>query len=277
MSLLFLTHDDKRGAEKLAEDFAAVLRANGEIVTIARVTDEAVCPGKWTLPESPSKPTVALSFGGDGTMLRALAMLSPYDIPTLGVNLGHLGYLTEVEPAEVEDVLPILKSGAFNVTHRMMLSASIGDTHWHAVNEIVVEREHGATVRLEVTIGGEPFTSYAVDGLILSTPTGSTAYNLSARGPILAPTMEAIVITPVSPHMLFDRALVCDPARDGEITLEVAGPRGASLVVDGVDVATLGPGEKLTVAKNSTTAKVVNLGTRSYRRILVTKLGLKRR
>ena len=116
---------------------------------------------------------------------------------------------------------------------------------WRALNEVVVEKhESGHTVRLLAGIAGEPFTSYAADGLIVATPTGSTAYSLSARGPVVSPRHRALLLTPVSPHMLFDRTLVLDPTETVEI--EVAGYRRAGLAVDGQLVATLDDGDVVT-------------------------------
>ena len=167
-----------------------------------------------------SEADLVLSLGGDGTMLRSVRLLEGAAVPLLGLNLGSLGYLTEVEPDRLDEALTKIAAGAvagsWHLDERMMLDVAVNGIHvGRALNEAVVEKaESGHTVRLLARIDGEPFTYYAADGLIVATPTGSTAYSLSARGPIVSPRHRAMLLTPVSPHMLFDRTLVLDPTED---------------------------------------------------------------
>ena len=130
----------------------------------------------------------------------------------------------------------------------------------------------GHTIRLAVSIDGEFFTTYAADGLIVATPTGSTAYSLSARGPVVSPRHRAMLLTPVSPHMLFDRTLVLDPTETVEI--EVAGFRPAALAVDGQRVATLAEGDVVTCRPAAETARFVRLSSHHFHQILKSKFGL---
>ena len=146
-------------------------------------------------------------------MLRTVELLGGAPTVILGVNVGQLGYLTEVEPGGMTGALERYAAGAYEIEERMMLAVDadpVGEApsrSWRALNEATIERrESGHTVRLLVRIDGAPFTSYAADGLIVATPTGSTAYSLSARGPVISPRHRALLLTPVSPHMLFDRA-----------------------------------------------------------------------
>jgi NAD+ kinase len=226
---------------------------------------------------------LVLSLGGDGTMLRAVQLLGDGRAPLLGVNLGWLGYLTEVETGGVEDALERFLSGSANgswsLDERMMLDVIArspqGDPlgRWTVLNEAVVEkRSSGNTVRLALHIDGSPFTSYATDGLIVSTPTGSTAYSLSARGPVVSPKHRAMLITPVAPHMLFDRSLVLDPTEVAEII--VLGHRSASLVADGQSVVDLHDGASVTCRPSERTARFVRFGERRYHQILKAKFGL---
>ena len=223
---------------------------------------------------------LVVSLGGDGTMLRAVRTLDGAPVPLLGVNVGVLGYLTEIEPPQVTDALERFlagsEAGAWHLDERMMLEVSVtGSTTglWRALNEAVVEKhESGHTVRLLARIAGEPFTSYAADGLIVATPTGSTAYSLSARGPVVSPRHRALLLTPVSPHMLFDRTLVLDPIEQVEI--EVAGFRSAELAVDGLLVATLTEGDVVTCSAAATTARFVRLAPHHFHQILKRKFGL---
>ncbi|MBJ7513490.1 MAG: NAD(+)/NADH kinase, partial [Acidimicrobiia bacterium] len=141
------------------------------------------------------------------------------------VNVGQLGYLAEVEPASIATALRRVVAGDYTVDERMMLSVEVeGSTlsgSWRALNEAVLEKSQaGRIVRLDVSINGTFFTTYAADGVIVATPTGSTAYSFSARGPIVSPLHNCMVLTPVSPHMLFDRALVLDPSEEVRFDLK---------------------------------------------------------
>ncbi|MGH9137339.1 MAG: NAD(+)/NADH kinase [Acidimicrobiales bacterium] len=225
---------------------------------------------------------VVVCLGGDGTMLRAVGVLDGAPVPLLGVNLGQLGYLTEVEPAELIDSLERVLSGAdsggWHLDERLMLhvEARRGDEtigHWTALNEVVVEKHAaGHTVHLLARIDGEPFTSFAADGLIVATPTGSTAYSLSARGPVVSPRHRALLLTPVSPHMLFDRTLVLDPAETVEI--EVTGHRLAEVAIDGRLVVLVEPGDVVRCRPADATARFIRFGPYRYHQILKSKFGL---
>ena len=227
-----------------------------------------------------SEADLVVCVGGDGTMLRAVRVLDGAPVPLLGVNVGMLGYLTEIEPPQVTEALERFvagsEAGSWYLDERMMLQVSVAGSAsgtWRALNEAVVEKhESGHTVRLLARIAGEPFTSYAADGLIVATPTGSTAYSLSARGPVVSPRHRALLLTPVSPHMLFDRTLVLDPTERVEI--EVAGFRPAELAVDGQLVARLTNGDIVTCCTADTSACFVRLAPHHFHQILKRKFGL---
>lgn len=222
---------------------------------------------------------LVLSLGGDGTMLRAVSLVAPADVDVLGVNIGHLGYLTEVDPQAVELSLARYFAGEHSIEKRMLLSVSVaanGVTEPivdHALNEAVIEKTApGHTIRLAVTIDGEFFTTYAADALIVATPTGSTAYAFSARGPIVDPEHRALLLTPVSPHMLFDRTLVLEP--DTELSITVVEHREATLTVDGQHTAPLPEGATVTCRASRHSARLVTFGPREFHRILKNKFGL---
>jgi NAD+ kinase len=226
---------------------------------------------------------LAVSLGGDGTMLRTVQLASPLGAPVLGVNLGRMGYLTEVEPSGIEAAFARVAAGDFSVAERMMLSvalrrAAAGDVEEPeaeliALNEAIVEKvAPGRTIRVDVAIAGRPFLTYTADGLIVSTPTGSTAYNLSARGPIVSPSLRAVVVTPISPHMLFDRSLVLEP---GEVVqLQLADGPEAELVLDGTSSRRLAPGDSVTCTAADRPARLVTFGNRDFHAILRAKFGL---
>ena len=222
-------------------------------------------------------------------MLRAVKMLGGSGVPIIGVNVGLLGYLTEVEPPALIAALDRWASGSeaggWRIEERMMLDATLrrsgggdGDSGedvetWTALNESVLEKqEAGHTVRLLVRIDGAPFTSYAADGLIIATPTGSTAYSFSARGPVVSPKHRALLMTPVSPHMLFDRSLVLDP--DEQVEIEVIGHRPVTLSIDGQAAASLTEGDTVVVKASAAVARFVRFGERRFHQILKTKFGL---
>jgi NAD+ kinase len=220
---------------------------------------------------------LVISLGGDGTMLRAVRLIDGTSVPLLGVNLGVLGYLTEIEPPALTSALERFvagrEAGRWHLDERMMLDITTATGTWRALNEVVVEKhESGHTVHLKASIAGEPFTSYAADGLIVATPTGSTAYSLSARGPIVSPRHRALLLTPVSPHMLFDRALVL--AASETVEIEVIGVQSAGLAVDGRLVATLNRGEVVTCRPSAATANFVRFAPYHFHQILKRKFGL---
>jgi len=221
---------------------------------------------------------LVLSLGGDGTMLRSVRLLDGAAVPLLGVNLGALGYLTEVESDQMGDALDRFAAGAevgrWELDERMMLDVMVNGEHiGRALNEAVIEKGvTGHTVRLLARIDGEPFTHYAADGLIVATPTGSTAYSLSARGPIVSPRHRAVLLTPVSPHMLFDRSLVLDPSE--VIEIEVSGHRSAQVSLDGQPFGTLDDGDVVKCVPAVETANFVRFGTYKYHQILKAKFGL---
>jgi len=221
---------------------------------------------------------VVVSLGGDGTMLRAVDLAYEAGVPVLGVNVGQLGYLTEVEPQDLPVALERVIAGDYEVTERMVLEITVDSDgpargKWYALNEAVLEKVHtGRLVRLEVEINGAPFTTYAADGVIVATPTGSTAYSFSARGPIVSPRLRCLLLTPVSPHMLFDRSLVLDA--DESVRFVVCDDRSVVLTADGLELGSLAGGDAVSCTGGSHPARIVTLGLRDFHQILKAKFGL---
>lgn len=243
--------------------------------------DDAAVLGESDLAVAPEDfcngTDLVLSLGGDGTMLRAVDLAAPEDVPVLGVNLGQLGYLTEVEPSGVRMALKRFLAGSYTLEERMRLEAVLdgaeGERPATALNEVVVEKsEMGHTVRLEVALDGRPFTSYVADGLILATPTGSTAYAFSVRGPIVDPRHRAVLMAPVAAHMLFDRSIVLRP--DCEVRVTVGGDRPAGVSVDGRSVARLLPGTTVRCRASDRPARLVTFGERDFHAVLREKFHL---
>jgi NAD+ kinase len=293
-----IVHHEREQAAELARDAAAWLAERGHEVRLPR-RDAAVAG----LPElgAPEETfarglDLAVSLGGDGTMLRTVDLVAGEDVPVVGVNVGQLGYLSEVEPPGLRMALKRFLAGSYDVEERMMLEVTVhaaepapepvGDDggavapprdvdgrSFLALNEAVLEKTPmGHTVRLGVRIDGEPFTPYAADGLIVATPTGSTAYAFSARGPIVEPTHRCLLMTPVSPHMLFDRSLVLAPT--ARVRIEVVSDRPATLSVDGNNLGMLRQGDAVSCTAAQRSARFVTFGPRNFLHILKTKFGL---
>ena len=278
----FVVHPQRAEAATVALEAIEWLLADGHRVVLP--LNDAVLVGRADLGvaevELADGLDLAVSLGGDGTMLRTVALVARHEVPVLGVNLGTLGYLTDIEPDGLRPALERVLAGEHLIEQRMLLEIDIDapsgaatETNVLALNEAVLEKTGaGHTIRLDVALDGSFFTPYAADGLIVATATGSTAYAFSARGPIVEPTHRAILLTPVSPHMLFDRTLVLDD--DSDVSLTVAGTREAALVVDGRHLGDLRPGDVLRCRASSHVARLVLSSPRDFHAILKAKFGL---
>jgi NAD+ kinase len=273
----FVPHPQRPEAIDLATSTAAWLEANGHKVRLLADTSS-----RWdcTQEELGEGLDLAVSLGGDGTMLRTVDLVLGANVPVLGVDVGHLGYLTEVGPDDFKAALTRFLAGDYRIEERMTLAVDVvrasdplAPLRINALNDAVVQRvPSGHTVRLAVTVNGEPFLTYAADSVIVATPTGSTAYNLSARGPIASPRTRVLVMTPVAAHMLFDRALILSP--DEGLTLEVIDGRHSELVVDGQTQGFLATGDVVHCGAGEHDARLVSFGGRDFHHILKQKFGL---
>jgi NAD+ kinase len=275
--VVIVAHHDRLEAADLAAGAVAWLDSRGHTAWVVAEDAKALARPELGADRDPASADVALSLGGDGTMLRTVQLVD--GVPIIGVNVGLLGYLAEVEAPALATALERFLAGDYRIEERMLLDVVVehrddgGLEHFQALNEAVIEKqESGHTVRMLVSIEGSPFTSYAADGLIVATPTGSTAYSLSARGPIVSPQHRAILLTPVSPHMLFDRSLVLDP--DQPVEIELLGHRPADLSVDGRRVTSLAEGDVVRCGAAPGVARFVRFGTRHFHQILKAKFGL---
>jgi len=197
----------------------------------------------------------AVVLGGDGTLLGAARGLGPWGIPILGVNLGHFGFLTELETGNAFDYLPEFLSGGFTQDERLMISASVirnGKVVYRsrALNEACVTRgPYGRLTVLSLRVSGRDVDTYAADGLIISTPTGSTAYSLSAGGPIVAPEIDALLVTPICPHTLYSRSIMVPASESCEI--EVTLPSQSTMLsLDGQEFCSLEKNDMIIVKKS---------------------------
>jgi NAD+ kinase len=279
-SVGMLPHRDRPAARALARQVADTLRERGVAVRVPEADADGLDDLAGPDTDFARDLDLVLSFGGDGTMLRAVDLVYAAGVPVLGVNVGLLGYLTEVEPHDLDLSLERYFGGDYEVEDRMMLDIDVcrsgvptTPAPYRALNEAVVEKdEAGHTIRLLVHIEGAPFMSYAADGLIAATPTGSTAYSLSARGPVVSPRHRALLLTPVSPHMLFDRSLVLAP--DQPAAIEVLGHRRAALSVDGRRITTLDAGDVVVCRPSPHVARLVRFSRRHFHQLLKAKFAL---
>jgi NAD+ kinase len=229
--------------------------------------DVAGSPAPAIEPESVD---ALLTLGGDGTLLRAARLVARRSVPILGVNLGRLGFLTCCPASEFEDALRRLAAREYVVESRMTLDACVANANgveqerWRALNDVVLHKGGFARVlHLTVSANGDPVGTYAADGIVFSTPTGSTAYSLSAGGPVVVPTLESIVLTPISAHTLALRPLVL-PATS-LVTLHAnAGPDELLVTVDGQVGRTFCQGEALIVRRSDHPVSIVRFPEQSF-------------
>jgi NAD+ kinase len=220
---------------------------------------------------------LVVSLGGDGTMLHTVQLVYCDSVPILGVNAGQLGYLTALERDEFVGALPRLLEGDFTISDRMMLEVGVtsdaGARAEFALNEMVLEKqEAGHLIRFSLSINGSAFTTYAADGVIVATPTGSTAYSFSVRGPIASPALRCLLFTPISPHMLFDRSLVL--AANEELEFVVGEGREVVCTVDGRRAGILVTGDRVVCRAAPEPLHLVQLRPRDFHQILKTKFDL---
>jgi NAD+ kinase len=221
---------------------------------------------------------LVLSLGGDGTLLGALRSAAPLGVPVLGVNLGRLGYLTEVDGQQLPEALDALASGSFAVEERFTLNAAWREDgqlrEQVAYNDVVLSRVPGhGQAGLGLSVDGQLLVRYASDGVIAATPVGSTGYSFAAGGPIVSPQTRAMIVTPDAPHGLFNRAVVLgDDERLGVEILPNSAP--VALEVDGQLMAEVQPGWSLEVAPNRWPALVVRLGSAGFADRARRKLGI---
>jgi NAD+ kinase len=219
-------------------------------------------------------PDLVVSLGGDGTMLRAAQTAHEADVPLLGINLGTLGYLTEVDDPDAWTALEKIASGDMEIEERMMLACWADDQRFVGLNEVLVERaSRHRLVRLQVRIAGEELAAFNADGLIVATPTGSTAYALSAGGPIVSPRAECMILVPVAAHMIFSRPFVLPPEDVVELIVDDAEGE-AALSIDGSMGLDLAAGTVVRVARHPRPLRLVRLSGPGFVERLRRKLQL---
>jgi NAD+ kinase len=229
--------------------------------------------------DEPDDIDALLTLGGDGTLLRGARLLAGRQVPILGVNLGRLGFLTTCGIEDLETATTKLASGDFRAEARMALEArALADDgnerkRWTALNDVVLHKGGFARIlQLRVAANGESIATYAADGIVIATPTGSTAYNLSAGGPLVVPTVESILLTAISPHTLSVRPLVLPPSFEVTVRAE-DGPEELVVTVDGQVGATFTSSETLAVRRSDKPVLIVRLPGMTFFSRMRGKLG----
>jgi len=264
-------------------DLPAVLRTLGDLAPALNLElcyeEELYNVAGGNRLDDPSGLDALLTLGGDGTLLRGARIISPHPVPILGVNLGRLGFLTCCNADQLSNALMRFARRDYVAESRMALHARVIDVRgtdrrsWIALNDVVLHKGGFArVVRLTVAANGEPIATYGADGVVLSTPTGSTAYSLSAGGPVVFPTLESIVVTPVSAHTLAIRTVIL-PAT-AEVTLQAdAGPEELLVTVDGQVGTSFLSGETLTVRRADRGVLIIRFPGMGFFTTLRQKLG----
>ncbi|MFK2822664.1 NAD(+)/NADH kinase [Malaciobacter sp. WC5094] len=225
----------------------------------------------YSLDSLCKKVDFLVSVGGDGTLLSVVRRSFKYNIPILGINLGTLGFLTDINMDELEKFVADLKKDNYRIDNRMMIEGNLNLNNFVAFNDIVISRKSiSSMISIDAKIDGRPFNSYYGDGVIISSPTGSTAYNLSVGGPLVYPLTEAFIITPVAPHSLTQRPLVM-PA-DFEIEFNISDNQGAVIIVDGQDIYEIEQNETIKIKIAQDNARLIHRCERNYFDVLNEKL-----
>jgi NAD+ kinase len=269
--------EDERVAEPMHAIAAYLTKVKKTVIANPGV---AGALGARPVPESAiaKEAELIIAVGGDGTMLYAAGLARHLDVPLLGVNRGRLGFLTDVLPSEMLGSLDRILRGEYSSESRLLLDARIvsSDATRHsatALNDIVLQRcEGGRMLDFETRIAGRPLNSHAGDGLIVATPTGSTAYALSCGGPIIEPSLHAIVVVPVCPHTLSDRPIVIPAEREIEVILHAHGNTKAEIAVDGLTLGQLVPEDRLIISRSTQQITLIHPPGYDFYELLRSKL-----
>ena len=257
---------------------AEALRSRGIGVAALPTDAERLGPDAVAVDALPDDLDLVFVFGGDGTLLRAAELVGGSKTPLLGVNVGHLGFLAALERGELESGLARILSNGFDVEERMVLEANVEgtETRVRALNDVIVEKARaGRAIRIAVAVAGEPLVSWAADGVIVATATGSTAYSFSAGGPVVSPRLDCIVITPVAPHGLFGRTMVAPSDEEVVLTL-LPDADAASLSADGASVTPLEPGARVVVRAAPDRIRLARVDPQPFWRLVREKFNLGR-
>jgi NAD+ kinase len=274
-------HPKRDSAEAVDAILAWAARGGADVFGIGDEIARLNCAAKPVSADELGRRTdLIVSIGGDGTMLRAMRLADGQRAPVLGVNLGKLGFLAEVDVPELVAALSAIDAHEFTTEPRMAIDCYVGDPDSQdgkratAFNDIAVVRVPGDQLAaVAVHAGGQPFVSYVADAVIVATPTGSTAYSFSAGGPIVSPAVEALLVTPASPHSAYNRGVVLSVADTVSLQL-LPGSGKLAIEVDGRVAGHASPGDYLDITPRPAAARVVRLGHTTFYQRARRKLGI---
>ncbi len=275
-SFLILANTDKDVNLELSHKIAGYLSQHDADAVI--ISDKSTrYDGNYIREECLRGVDAAIVLGGDGTMLRAVHSLGDHGIPLLGINLGTLGFLTEVEESNVPRALDRLLQDDFMVESRMMIEGRVKAQVYHSLNDVVITRAgFSRIIGLNIYVNDQLLDTYEADGVIVATPTGSTGYNLSAGGPIVSPKSKAIVVTPISPHSLTAKSVVFDSS--DRIRIEIVKKRKtqdteAIVSFDGGNSMELAAGDDVTAALSARNVRLIKMYDVNFYTVLRDKIG----
>ena len=264
-SVYVLMHDQKSNIEEIAATVAAKLsgagiKASAEPWLYQRMQ---AAGNQVFAADTPDGCQAVLAVGGDGTLLRANTLAMELDLPLLGINVGRVGFLAELETEQMESAFEKLSRDEYTIAERMMLKITIGDRSAYALNDVVVSRGgYARLIGLNAYVQQDLVGRFLADGLIVSTPTGSTGYSLSAGGPIICPEVDCMLLTPVCAHSLQHRPVVTPASQ--MVSIQLVESVQAMVSIDGQEHFTLLPDETLTVTRAVRPARFIRLEPRSF-------------
>lgn len=274
---LFAKHDDGRALESLRTAVAHLAPRELELIA-----DRTICkalPDSGVVEAAPETAELAIVIGGDGTMLHTARRLAPHGVPLIGVNAGRLGFLADIRREALTSTLDSILNGEYTEERRHLLKAEIFSANRkeartdQALNDVVVQkRDVGRMIEFETHINGNYVCNHRADGIVISTPTGSTAYALSAGGPILHPGLDAVAIVPICPHTLSDRPIVVSGEARIEIVMQHADGSGAQVVLDGQESASLAAGDRVIISRAEKPLRLLHPAGHDYYHLLRHKL-----
>ena len=271
---IFVVNASRAEAVAATKEISQILLKEG--FTLSTPSEISILGISQHPPEELPKAEVVLVLGGDGTILRGSEIARRQDIPILGINLGHVGFMAEVEKPALSEIADSVIAKDYVTENRMVLKYSVErngksvDTGW-ALNEVTVERDGTTMVELFVQIDGRPLSRWGCDGLICSTPTGSTAYAFSAGGPVLWPQVDALVLLPISAHALFSRPMVVSPTSEIIVDIESS---DALLSSDSLRKFSLQLGDRVIITRDQSVIKLSHIKPTLFTDRLVAKFKL---
>ena len=284
MNVLLMPHPLRAEAVEFASRLASFLTEAGHTVCAMADSEDLLKPAGAPIASFDGNADMAAVIGGDGTVLRSVRTLLAYDIPVWAVNFGHIGYLTDCEPEGAFDALKAILAGEFLTERRILLEGEISDpcggtSRFTALNEAVIHRSAlSRALKLELSVDGSALQTFSADGLIVATPTGSTAYSLSAGGPILLPESDNLAVTPVCPYLLGGRSIVVSGKDTVGVHVSLPAPDDDGvnelpmIVVDGCERIALHGGTSITIRKSEKSIRLVKTQRDSFYRTLQKKL-----